>query len=124
MFTFDTNAVIYYLKGEVSIAELLESMVRAYVPIFIATVTEVELLSLPTPTAIKNERIEAILPLFSIVQLDSKVARKAGELRRFHKKLKLADSVIAATALAMHSTLATRNVKDFKKISGLMIQKV
>ena len=124
MVTLDTNAVIYYLKGEVSIAETLEPIIRAYTPMFIATVTEVELFSSPTLTSEENARIEALLPLFSIILLDSHIARKAGEFRRLYPRLKLADSVIAATALFTHSTLLTRNARDFRKIIGLTVRRI
>lgn len=123
MVTLDTNAVIYYLSGEVSVAAALEPIIRGYVPMFIATVTEAELFSSPTMTTEESERIESLLPLFSIIPLDSQIARKAAEIRR-SCHLKLADSVIAATALFTHSTLLTRNTRDFKKISGLAVRTV
>lgn len=124
MITLDTNVVIYYLKGEVSVAVALEPIIRGYVPMFIATVTEAELFSSPTMTTEESERIEFLLPSFSIIPLDSQIARKTAELRRLYPKIKLADSVIAATALFTHSTLLTRNTRDFKKISGLVVRGV
>ena len=123
MVTLDTNAVLYYLKGDPAVADVLEPIIRTHTPIFIATVTELELFSLPTLTTEESDRIEAALPLFSIIPLDSQAARKAAELRRLFK-LKIADSIIAATALFTHSTLLTRNVRDFKKIPALALQKV
>lgn len=122
MVMLDTNAVIYYLRGEVSVAAVLEPIIRGYVPMSIATVTEAELFSSPTMTTEESERIELLLPLFSIIPLDSQIARKTAELRRLHPKIKLADSVIAATAMFTHSTLLTRNIKDFKKVSGLAVR--
>ena len=124
MVTLDTNAVIYYLKGDVAATAVLEPIIRGYTPMFIATITEVELFSLPTITAEESGRIELFLPLFSILALDSRMARKAAELRRLYPKLKIADSIVAAAALFTHSTLLTRNVKDFKRISGLSVQSV
>ncbi len=124
MVTLDTNFLIYYLKGDASAVAVFESLIRAYTPVFVATVTETELFSLPTLTLGEGERIEAVLSLFSVLPLDSQIARKAAELRRLTPKIKLADSVIAATALFTNSTLLTRNVKDFKKITGLAVQAV
>lgn len=124
MVTLDTNTVIYYLKGDIPAATLLEPILRSYTPTFIATITEVELFSLPTITVEETVRIELLLPSFSIIPLDSHIARKAGELRRLYPKIKLADSVIAATALFTHSTLLTRNTRDFKKVSGLAMRKI
>lgn len=124
MVTLDTNFLIYYLKGDTSAVAVFESLIRAYTLIFVATVTETELFSLPTLTSRESERIEAVLSLFSILPLDSRIARKAGEIRRLTPKIKLADSVIAATALFTNSTLLTRNIKDFKKITDLSIQAI
>jgi predicted nucleic acid-binding protein len=42
------------------------------------------------------------------------------ELRQLHK-MKLRDSLIAATALEHRLTLATRNIDDFKWISSLQL---
>ena|SRR3989338_3721344 len=123
MLTLDTNAVIYYLKDDADAVELLEPLIRTRTPLFIATITELELFSLPTITAEESNRIEAVLPLFSIFPLDSRIARKAAEIRRMYR-LKIADSIIAATALFTNSTLLTRNIKDFKRISGLPVQAV
>lgn len=121
MLTLDTNAVIYYMSGDVAASVVIEPIIAARTPIFIATVTELELFSLPTITIEESLRIDALLPTFSIMPLDSQIARKAGELRRLFR-LKTADSIIAATALFTHSTLLTRNVKDFKKVANLSVQ--
>ncbi|HAB54415.1 MAG TPA: hypothetical protein DCE80_19915 [Ignavibacteriales bacterium] len=50
--------------------------------------------------------------------LSEDVVSKAIELRKNYK-LKLADAIIAATALAHTLTLVTRNTNDFKKIKKL-----
>ena len=120
MLTLDTNAVIYYLKDDADAVELLEPLIRTRTPLFIATITELELFSLPTITAEESNRIEAVLPLFSIFPLDSRIARKAAEIRRMYR-LKIADSIIAATALFTHTPVVTRNQQDFKRVSNLRI---
>lgn len=122
MVTLDTNALIYYLKGEAQAAVALEPIFHEYAPIFVSTVTEVELFSSPTLTAEESERIEAMLPAFFIVPLDSPIARRTAELRRLYPKIEFADSMIAATALVTHSTLLTRNIRDFKKVYGLAVR--
>ena len=55
-----------------------------------------------------------------IYLVDEEIANRAIELKRT-KNIKLADAVIAATALLNNLTLATRNMDDFKDIEGLEI---
>lgn len=123
MLILDTNAVIYYLKGDPKVNEVIRSAFDVYLPMFVATVTEVELFSLPSISDEEMIQINLLLPTLSIIPLDSQIARKAAEIRRVYR-LKIADSIIAATALFTNSTLLTRNVKDFKRVSGLSVQVV
>ena len=48
------------------------------------------------------------------------ILRQAASLRR-ERRMKLGDSIIAATALVNGEELVTRNVDDFKHITGLQI---
>jgi predicted nucleic acid-binding protein len=52
--------------------------------------------------------------------VDRRVADKAGELRR--AGLRMADALIAATALVHQLALHTRNVADFRKAPGLRVR--
>lgn len=92
-------------------------------PAYISAVTELELYSFSALSVEEAEQIETILQWIAVLPLDSQMARVAGRLRREHG-LKLADSAIAAAALFTGSTLVTRNVRDFKRIPGLMLEKI
>jgi predicted nucleic acid-binding protein len=59
----------------------------------------------------------------TVVNLDLQIAEFAAEIRKNYNR-KLADSVIAATALLTESTLVTRNIADFRKIPNLKLLKV
>jgi predicted nucleic acid-binding protein len=52
--------------------------------------------------------------------LDHRVADEAIRLRQ-HRKIRLADAIIAATAIVHNLPLATHNTEDFKNISGLRV---
>jgi predicted nucleic acid-binding protein len=67
--------------------------------------------------------IEALLATMSIIPLDSRIARLAGLVRR-HYRLKVPNSVIAATAMFTASTLVTRNTRDFRQIANFAIRKI
>lgn len=69
----------------------------------------------------KMPLIEEFINLATILPLDKEVTKKAIELRRNQRKLKLGDAIIAATALVYELTLITNNMKDFINIPGLKV---
>lgn len=123
MYTLDTNAIIYYLKEDKKVVGFIENAFTRLVPIYISSITEVELFSFPTLTFEESNQIENILETLAIIPLGSRIARIAGSLRRQYK-IKTADSVIAATAMFTGTTLVTRNVRDFQKIPHLSLHKI
>lgn len=92
-------------------------------PIYVSVLTEAELFSYSNLTDVEIDHIDSLLRTVSIIPLDSRLARLAGMVRRIHKA-KLADSIIASIALVTGSTLLTRNIKDFEKITGLSFQRI
>ena len=122
-FTFDTNVIIYYLKGDEKASFVVEEIFKGNPSIYISTITEVELFGFSKITEIEANQIEKILETVSIITLDSRIARMAARIRQLYK-LKTADSVIAATALFTGSVLVTRNVKDFSKVTDLQIKAI
>ncbi len=55
-----------------------------------------------------------------VLPIDNVVLSKAIELRKTYK-MKLADSIVAATALVENREIYTRNVNDFTKIPNLVV---
>lgn len=123
MYTFDTNVIIYYLKGDLGAVSLVRDILERNVSIYVSVITEIELFGFSGLNVEEARQIEAILNTVSVISLDSRIARLAGFLRRQYR-LKIADSVIAATALFTGTALVTRNVRDFQKVSGLSVLKI
>lgn len=123
MYTLDTNAIIYYLKGDVKAVDQFRDVLSRDVPLYISAITEIELFGFPDISREEILKIENILSTLAIIPVDSRIARIAGELRRIYR-LKTPDSAVAATAMFTGSTLITRNVHDFKKIPHLSLQEV
>lgn len=123
MHTLDTNAIIYYLKGEQKTANFIEKLMLLAEPIYISAITEIELFSFSNTTLTELEQIESILRTIAVIPVDSRIARIAGLLRREYK-LKTADSAIAATALFTGTKLVTRNWHDFNSIPNLNLYKL
>jgi tRNA(fMet)-specific endonuclease VapC len=120
VYTLDTNAIIYYINEEPAVVQVLEGILAQDVPLYVSTVTELELFSLSTLMPEHEARIEDVLnTTVRVIPLISSIARIAGDLRRLYPRLRTADSAIAATALFTNSTLITRNVRDFQRIEEL-----
>lgn len=65
-----------------------------------------------------------LLGIFSWQPLDAEIAEVAGDLGRAYRRshrLDVADLVIAATAMRLGATLATRNVKHFPMWADLSV---
>ena len=124
MYTLDTNAVIYFIKDDERAAPLISDILAdPATPSYISTATEAELFAYSRLDNSEIARIEDFLELVTIIPVDSRVARLAGSIRATYR-MKLGDSMIAATALLMRSTLLTRNVRDFKRIPQLSLQAI
>ena len=121
MYTLDTNPIIYYTDDKPAAVAALEDLFAQAVPLYVSTITDLELFSYPAMTDDEAARIEAFLTAVRIVPVTSPIARLAGDLRRVHSGLRAFDSTIAATALFTNSTLVTRNVRDFQGINGLSL---
>jgi len=93
------------------------------VPVYVSAVTELELFAFANPSRDEESLIEELLATISIIPLDSHVARLAALIRRDYR-VKVPDSIIAATAMFTGSTLLSRNTRDFRKIANLAVQKI
>ena len=124
MYTLDTNASIYYIRDDPKAAPFLQSILdNPDLLVYVSTITEVELFGYPDLSDEEANTINTILQSVSLIPLESQIARAAGYIRRAYG-IKIPDSVVAATALFTGSTLLTRNVRDFKKISQLSLQAI
>jgi len=122
VYTLDTNAIIYYLGRDAHAVRLLEEIFDQRAPLYVSTITVVELFSRPLSNP-EKDGIEELLDSLFVIPVDMELALSAGEIRRQHR-LKTPDSVIAATALHTHTTLVTRNIQDFQKVDVLPLCKI
>ena len=123
MYTLDTNIIIYYFNGEAPILAFLREQTAQGAPLFVSTVTEHELYSYPHLTPLEAARIDALLTTLTVIDVYSRIAQLSGQLRAAYG-IKAIDSMIAATALMTGTTLATRNIRDFRRIPNLDIREL
>lgn len=120
MFVLDTNAIIYYLKGDSKSAPFIENIISQKVPVYISAITEAELFAYSNLTNKEIKQIDSLIFTLSVIPVDSRIARVAGFLKRNYF-LKTPDSIIAATTIFTGSSLITRNIRDFKKIPDIKL---
>lgn len=116
-FLIDTNILIYYLNGtaptnkEVETALLDNNFV-------ISSITFTEILSWKSLT---EDDIQLITKRFSSIEIispDRDISIDAAKIRRTHF-VKLADAIIAASAIPLNIPLVTNDLSDFKQIKEL-----
>jgi len=120
MYLLDTNSIIYFLTGDKNTVSLISELFLRNEIVNVPTIVRLELLSKPGLS--RSEYVSIIDFLNSVreINLDTIIADLAAEIRRTFK-LKVADSIIAATTLYTGSTLVTRNSRDFKNIPNFNI---
>ena len=97
----DTNVLVYHLGGRVDATLALQG-----VEVHISFVTEIKLQSKASLSAADLVSIHAAMAHYRISDVNPSIKRLAAELRRRYS-LKLADALVAATALHLDMPLLT-----------------
>jgi predicted nucleic acid-binding protein len=118
MFTFDTNALIYYFQGRKSTVDFIRE--HKFDLFFIPSIVITEFLSYSLISRETERLFLEMVQSMIIINLDLEIAKYAGYLRRKYK-IKTVDAVIASSVIFTNTTLLTYNTEDFKKIKELKI---
>ena len=116
----DSNILIYHLAHDPRVTDALTEWMLGGERLFISAITRIEVLAAPTMQPEEELRIHLLLDRFLFVSVDARIADTAARIRCLYR-LTLGGSIIAATALLTNSSLVTRNTRDFKKVSGLVL---
>jgi predicted nucleic acid-binding protein len=118
-YLIDTNILIYHTKGSQRTVDFISGLIsqRAF---HISILTKIEFLGWDKHNLEGFEKCKKLIEFASVYPVEEEIANKAIELKR-GMKIKLADAVIAATAILKNMKLATRNVEDFKMIKDLEV---
>jgi len=108
----DTNIALYLLNGSTTLADLLQGKNP-----YISFITELELIGFKSITAKEEKQITSFINECTIVSLSTNIKLNYVSIRRKYK-LKLADSIIAATAISLNLPLITGD-KLFRTIEEL-----
>ena len=119
-YLLDTNILIYYWKGDIPKGEMkrVEEILKH--SFIISIITKIELLGWRKHTREGYEIARDFLDRAEILPIDDDLAELTLELVR-NNNIKLADALIAATALSNELVLVTRNEDDFSILANIEI---
>ena len=114
----DTDAGIDLLKGQFSpsVTAWFDNQVNDE-NICISVINKIELLGF-NATPQNSKDLQDLVDSVEILSLTDAIVNETIALRKI-KKIKLADAIIAATAIVHNLTIISRNTVDFKNIAGL-----
>lgn len=119
-YLIDTNVIAHLFAERLPVAgkEFVKKAINE--DFIISVIVEIEVLTYHEVPE-KMPLIEEFVSLATVLPLDKAVTQKAIALRRNQRKLKLADAIIAATAITYQLALITNNSRDFTNIAGLHV---
>ena len=127
MFALDTNSIAYFLRGEGHVAQRL--LARKPREIAVPALVAYELrygLARLIKSARRIEQLESFLSATTILPFDDACSAVAARVRAHLEKsgqtIGPIDVLIAATALVANAVLVTRNVREFRRIDGLVVE--
>ena len=117
-YLIDSNVVIDYVASKLpqNGSDFVETIFNN--DFLISIIVKIEVLGFDD-LPFKIQAMEEFIDMADVFTLNETIARQTILLRRKHKKIKLGDAIIAATALVHDLTIISRNTKDFKNIMGL-----
>ena len=119
-FLIDTNAAIEFVGHTLppdGIAWLQQVFIaRNYA---LSVINRIELLSRPSPPSV-DRVLRQLIGAATVFPLDEPVILETIRIRQQYRR-KLPDAIIAATALVHGCEIVTRNVADFRAITGLTV---
>lgn len=108
----DTNAVLYLLGGDKTLAEFLEGK-----NLYLSFITQLELLAFRQLSESEEELIRQFIDECTIIDINDQIKEKVIDIRRKYG-VKLPDCIIMASAVYLDIPLITAD-SDFKKVTEL-----
>ena len=118
----DTSVIIDYTRANVGpLSQLIKDSKSGACNLYMPAVVVAELWSGKETENNKNaNRLEKLLELFKIIDLDRKIAKNSGIISR-DCHVSGFDAIVAATALEIGAEVATSNIKHFSEIKNLKL---
>lgn len=121
----DTNTLIHYLKGQVSVVSRLQSAAPGQLAIPSLVGYEIEYVTLKTGSQRRREIVAQLLAAIQQIPFDREAAIESARIRIDLEARGLPigpiDLLIAGTAVSRGAVLVTNNTKEFSRIKGLRL---
>ena len=126
IYLLDTDQVIWYLRGQELVVNLLQSLGKGNLTLSAFNLAEVLEGIYGQPDETKRlEGLAKFLTGVKLIDADERIAHEFAKIRsNLRRKGNLIDNMdifIAATAFVHNLTLITNNKKDFERIKGLKL---
>jgi predicted nucleic acid-binding protein len=122
----DSAPVIYFLEGHPKFGPYFQPLFEIHaagkVRFAVTTITVCEVLTGPLKSndEATARRYRSVLDSWQLVDLDADIAESAARLRT-SLRLKLADAVQAASALAINAAALVTHDRDFSRVKSLRV---
>lgn len=122
-FVIDTSILIDHLRGGKTWKNFLVEIKGEDISLSIPTIVIFELFSgKSTQNSYIVNKIAKLLKNFQQIELDERIAKRAGMIYRdISKTLQVPDYLVAASALEVGATVLTLNRKHFQEIPNLSL---
>ncbi len=126
MYVLDTNTLIYFFRGQGTVAERLLATSPTEVAIPAISAYELEVgIAKSTQPAKRRRQFDELLRMVTVLPFDRATAAAAARVRAMLEKagqpIAPLDTLIAGTALAHRATLVTHNTREFRRVSKLAL---
>lgn len=129
-YLLDTDTCIYAINrhpGYERVLAHMDGLLYGQVLISIVTLCELEAGIVKSTRHDHNRRrVEHFIARLEVAPLDEPVAKRYGDVRAFlerrGKQIGPLDTLIAAHALSLGTTLVTNNTREFSRVPGLKLQ--
>jgi len=115
-FLADSNIIIYAITGKHNAA--IEFISETFPSV--SVITKMEVLGYHNLDRTQFDEFLNFFEIINVIPLTNPIVNKTIEIRKY-RKIKLANAIIAATAIVSNLTLVTANLEDFKNIPGLSV---
>ncbi|MCS4308261.1 tRNA(fMet)-specific endonuclease VapC [Rheinheimera pacifica] len=126
-YALDTNTLIYFFQGMGNVQQKL--LAKAPSDILLPAVVLFELetgIAKSQAPSKRRDQLNELLKVIQIIPFDAKAARIAADVRadleQQGRMIGPLDNLIAASAKASGAILVTRNVSEFSRVAGLVVE--